>query len=78
MHDNEAFIDISPRNINKYLGLQKLGINDYIAFGNDVNDRSMFEHARESICVDNHPIVSQLAHKQINREQIVDTILSYL
>lgn len=78
LHNNEALIDISPKNINKHSGLQKLGINEYIAFGNDANDILMFKYAKESICVGNHPEASQIAHRQINADQIVNTLLNYL
>lgn len=78
LHNNETLIDISPKNINKYSGLQKLGISEYIAFGNDANDIPMFKHAKESICVGNHPEASQLAQQQINPDQITELILSYL
>lgn len=77
-HNNEALIDISPKNINKHSGLQKLGINEYIAFGNDANDIPMFKHAKESICVGNHPEANQIAQRQINPDQIIESILSYL
>ncbi|WP_042222268.1 HAD-IIB family hydrolase [Oceanobacillus manasiensis] len=52
-HDNEGILDISPSGINKWHGLQQLGIEDgeYIAFGNDVNDIAMFQHALHSVMV---------------------------
>lgn len=78
IHHNEALIDISPQNIHKHTGLTKLGINEYIAFGNDANDITMFQHAKESICVGTHPAASKIADKQINADQITETILSYL
>lgn len=78
LHNNEALIDISPKDINKYSGLQQLDIQDYIAFGNDANDIPMFKYAKESICIGNHPEASQIAHRQINANQIVDTLLNYL
>lgn len=77
IHANEAIIDISPKNITKHSGLQQLSITDYIAFGNDTNDISMFKHAKESICIGDHPIAKQYANRVISPEQVAQTILSY-
>ncbi|TBL80498.1 HAD family phosphatase [Paenibacillus thalictri] len=56
LHGNEKIIDISPKGIDKWTGLQKLGVqqNQFIAFGNDANDVPMFVHAHRSVCVGNH------------------------
>ncbi|GAQ16449.1 thiamin pyrimidine pyrophosphate hydrolase [Oceanobacillus picturae] len=52
-HGDEGILDISPRGVDKWHGLQKLGIeaNKYIAFGNDVNDIAMFQHALHTVMV---------------------------
>lgn len=45
-HDNDRNIDITAENINKYTTLIKyLRNEDYIAFGNDVNDIQLLNHA---------------------------------
>src|SRR5690625_4054856 len=63
-HGNENVLDISPKGIHKWKALQILGVQkgEYIAFGNDANDLTMFEHAihtvkigrascRERVCI---------------------------
>lgn len=74
-HGNEGLIDISPQNIHKVAGLQRLGIapNTYIAFGNDQNDLELFQHAHYSVCVGNHK-VAQFANEQIAVEDVPQKI----
>lgn len=72
-HKGEDILDISPRGIDKMSGLQKLGIHEFIAFGNDANDACLFEHAEYSVCVGNHP-VSQSATEQIHPSDVADVI----
>ncbi len=69
-HASENIIDISPSGINKWTGLEKLGVeqNQFIAFGNDANDASMFAKALDSVCVGAHE-VSQLATLQVPSEE---------
>ncbi|MGQ3479657.1 HAD-IIB family hydrolase [Paenibacillus sp. TY11] len=55
-HHTEVLIDISPPGIDKAKGLNQLGITEYVAFGNDTNDRVLFEQAIYSVCVGNHPV----------------------
>lgn len=52
-HGHERVLDISPSGIDKWSGLQKLGVQkgEYIAFGNDANDITMFQHAKYSIMI---------------------------
>ncbi|MCR8641026.1 HAD family hydrolase [Paenibacillus sp. N1-5-1-14] len=56
LHGNENIIDISPQGIDKWTGLQQLGVqaHAFIAFGNDANDVPMFKQANYSVCVGNH------------------------
>lgn len=75
VHAGEQLVDISPRNIRKWHGLQQLGITDYVAFGNDVNDVCMFEHARDSICVGGEPL---RATKHIARQDVAHTIMQWV
>jgi Cof subfamily protein (haloacid dehalogenase superfamily) len=55
-HRNENVIDISPQNIHKWSALQKLGVEEkqFIAFGNDTNDITMFKHAQQAIMIGHH------------------------
>lgn len=44
-HKSDDLYDITPQKENKYQALQKLGIKDYVACGNDSNDFAMLDHA---------------------------------
>ncbi|WP_144514626.1 HAD-IIB family hydrolase [Bacillus thuringiensis] len=52
-HGDEGILDISPDGIDKWNGLQQLGVEEkeYIAFGNDANDITMFQHAMYSVMI---------------------------
>ncbi len=78
MHTGEQLIDISPRDINKWSGLQKLDVVDgqFIAFGNDLNDIEMFSHAKYSVCIGSHPVASNYAMKCIPPLEICSEIQS--
>jgi len=69
-HGSENIVDMSPNGIDKWNGLAKLGIaeGDFIAFGNDANDASMFVKAKESVCVGEHK-VRELASLQVPSEE---------
>lgn len=77
-YTDENLIDISPSGINKWYALQKLGIleQSYIAFGNDTNDITMFQHAKQAIMVGHHDHLAPYASASIpaNEEKIVQQI----
>jgi hypothetical protein len=79
MHGTENIIDISPKGVNKWTGLQALGVSphEFIAFGNDANDIPMFEYASRSICVGQHEQLGQIASERvINQEkEVIDRII---
>ncbi len=52
-HGSEGVLDISPKGIDKWSGLQQLDVKEgeYIAFGNDANDIAMFQHALYSVMI---------------------------
>ncbi|MFE2292483.1 HAD hydrolase family protein [Streptomyces sp. NPDC059452] len=54
-HLDEAIIDFAPGATNKWDALASLGIDQYNAFGNDINDRDLLAHARHSVRVGAHP-----------------------
>lgn len=66
-HGKENVLDISPKGINKWRALKFLGIkeNSYIAFGNDANDRSMFENARHTVMIGFHEDLASFAKETI-------------
>ncbi|MFF2178311.1 HAD-IIB family hydrolase [Lysinibacillus sp. NPDC058147] len=69
-HTSENIVDMSPNGIDKWNGLMKLGVaeGEFIAFGNDANDASMFVKAKESVCVGEHK-VRELASLQVLSEE---------
>ena len=75
-HSNEQIIDISPNDIDKAIGLRKLGIlsNSYIAFGNDQNDLELFQHSKYSVCVGLH-VVGKTASEQISADIVAKRII---
>ncbi|RLQ84902.1 HAD-IIB family hydrolase [Planomicrobium sp. Y74] len=77
LHQDEGILDLSPEGIDKWAGLQQLGIkeNEFIAFGNDSNDICMFEAAKESICIGNHPAAKEHATLHITADQVAKMIL---
>lgn len=67
LHTNENVVDISPSNIHKWSALSRFGVDegDFIAFGNDTNDISMFQKARHSVMIGYHKGLSSFADEQI-------------
>lgn len=67
-HRNENVLDISPSGINKWSALKSLGIKEhtYIAFGNDANDISMFEHALHTVMIGHHEQLAPFAKETIS------------
>ncbi|WP_047980222.1 HAD-IIB family hydrolase [Ornithinibacillus contaminans] len=72
-YKTEHAIDISPLGINKVSGLDKLNIQQFIAFGNDSNDQCLFEHAIHSVCVGNND-VKRYAKENIERAEVAGKI----
>lgn len=62
-HQKENLLDISPKNIHKRSALEQLNIKngEYIAFGNDANDISMFKDAAHSVMIGFHEELSKYA-----------------
>lgn len=67
-HGEEDVIDINPQGIDKWNGLQNLGIKekDFIVFGNDFNDIPMFKHADHSIMIGEHDQLSAFSSESIS------------
>lgn len=79
MHGTENIIDISPEGVNKWTGLQALGVSphEFIAFGNDANDIPMFEYASRSICVGQHEKLARIADERVESQEkdVIDKII---
>ncbi|MCS7460249.1 HAD family hydrolase [Paenibacillus doosanensis] len=67
MHGTENIIDLSPAGIDKWTGLQALGLSPrtFIAFGNDANDVPMFRVASRSVCVGEHAELRRMATESV-------------
>ncbi|MEU3713757.1 HAD family hydrolase [Streptomyces catenulae] len=60
-HLDEAIIDFAPGTTNKWEALTSLGIEQYNAFGNDINDLDLLRNARHGVRVGTHPGLDDLA-----------------
>ncbi|MNJ48696.1 pyridoxal phosphate (PLP) phosphatase [compost metagenome] len=71
-------IDISPSGIHKWSALQWLGVEEgnFIAFGNDVNDISMFQMAQHAVMVGHHDRLAPYASVSISSDE--DSIISHI
>lgn len=66
-YGNEGVIDISPQGVDKWAGLKQLGVkeNEYIAFGNDANDLTMFQHAKCAVMIGENAQLKPFSTDQI-------------
>ncbi|MEK3889657.1 HAD-IIB family hydrolase [Bacillus sp. FSL K6-3431] len=76
-HGNERVLDISPSGIDKWSGLQKLGVQEgeYIAFGNDANDITMFQHAMYSIMIGESQQLAPYSSEQLSISEDIENLL---
>lgn len=73
-HANEQLLDITPASITKVAGLRRLGIEQFVAFGNDNNDVSMFQEATYSVCVGEHE-AGRFADVRVARVEVSEMIV---
>ncbi|RDW15682.1 HAD-IIB family hydrolase [Oceanobacillus chungangensis] len=73
-HGDENVFDLSPNGIDKWSALQQLGVQegDYVAFGNDANDRTMFENAIHTVMIGYHEQLAPMAKEAIQGEGNVE------
>lgn len=73
IHGNENVLDISPQGVHKWSALEALGVeaNGFIAFGNDANDVTMFEHAKHSVMIGSHEKLKELAKEAMMVDDFV-------
>lgn len=64
---DDSIIDISPENVDKFAALRWFGVREgeYIAFGNDTNDISLFRSAKYSILVGHHEELMKVADESV-------------
>ncbi|WP_227255759.1 HAD hydrolase family protein [Bacillus thuringiensis] len=76
-HGNEGILDISPNRIDKWSGLQQLGVEkkEYISFGNDANDITMFQHAMYSVMIGESLQLAPFSSEQIVLSKDTENIL---
>ncbi|MFB7121555.1 HAD-IIB family hydrolase [Bacillus tropicus] len=76
-HGNEGILDISPNGIDKWSGLQQLGVEEeeYIAFGNDANDITMFQHALYSVMIGESLQLAPFSSEQLVLSDDIENIL---
>ncbi|MFC0598565.1 HAD family hydrolase [Streptomyces palmae] len=60
-HLDEGIIDFAPGTTTKWEALTSLGIQEYNAFGNDINDLDLLRNARHSVRVGAHPGLEGIA-----------------
>jgi len=76
-HGNEGVLDVSPNGIDKWSALQTLGIKEgeYIAFGNDANDITMFQNAKCSIMIGDNQQLEPISSEQLPLNQDIENLL---
>lgn len=57
-HTDEGNLDLTAAGIDKATALETLGVTDYVAFGNDQNDRQLLAGARSGIWVRSKPTLA--------------------
>ncbi|MCR8632126.1 HAD-IIB family hydrolase [Paenibacillus radicis (ex Xue et al. 2023)] len=74
-HVNENVLDVSPQNIHKWSALQKVGLKgkEFIVFGNDANDISMFKEVLHSVRIGNHTELEKYCTESIPLEGDYET-----
>ncbi|HEY4538151.1 MAG TPA: HAD hydrolase family protein [Erysipelothrix sp.] len=74
-HPSTLSVDIVACHTNKFEALKKQGITDYVAMGNDINDKEMLAHATVSIMIDHHDDLHELVdHKVAYDENYLDNL----
>ncbi|MES9594055.1 HAD family hydrolase [Streptomyces sp. NPDC094045] len=61
-HLDEGIIDFAPGSTTKWEALGELGITEYAAFGNDINDLDLLRNAERAVRVGAHPGLDEVAH----------------
>lgn len=76
-HGDENVLDISPKDIHKWNALSRLGIkqDEYIAFGNDSNDITMFMNAKHSVMIGYHEYLVNHASETILLDENTEDII---
>ncbi|MGM0845157.1 MAG: HAD-IIB family hydrolase [Bacillota bacterium] len=76
-HRNEKVIDISPQHVDKWSALKAIGVKEleYIAFGNDANDITLFQHAGHTVMIGRHDELSVYAVETISIHENCENLI---
>lgn len=78
-HESTDTLDILAYKTSKYDALKRLGIEDYVAMGNDINDIEMIEHANPGIMINFNERLAPYADYQVDYdEHYLDSILEII
>lgn len=64
-HRGEPLIDVAPTGVDKSVALVSLGIDEYIAFGNDLNDRRLLAGAEYAVGVGASTEISDVTQRRV-------------
>ncbi|MFJ2782205.1 HAD hydrolase family protein [Kitasatospora sp. NPDC087315] len=60
-HLDEGIIDFAPGSTTKWEALKWMGLSEYVAFGNDINDFDLLRNAERAVRVGSHPGLDEVA-----------------
>lgn len=72
--NDDRALDIRPKGVHKRTALENLGVekDNYVAFGSDGNDLSLFDHAHHSVIIGNHGELAAIAKEVIQNVEDVE------
>ncbi|RRD96226.1 HAD family phosphatase [Clostridiales bacterium COT073_COT-073] len=69
-HEIENYLYINPENSTKATGIRSFIMGDYICFGNDKNDITMFQNAYYAVQIGDYPELTPYADEQIKGQDL--------
>lgn len=74
-YEQEYLFDVIPNNTNKYQALiEEFGVNNYNAFGNDVNDLELLTNAQSGFCVGKEITGKNITNIELNQvDKVIDS-----
>ncbi|MFB4158816.1 HAD-IIB family hydrolase [Geomicrobium sp. JSM 1781026] len=64
-HQGEARFDLTAKNVSKHQAFQSVCVEEFVVFGNDLNDIPLFIQANHSVIVGDFPPVHIHANEQV-------------
>lgn len=68
-HETTDTLDILAYETSKYHALKRLGIDEYVAMGNDINDIEMLDHANPGIMINYNERLAPYADYQVDYDE---------